>query len=352
MLRTAFRRKVNDGPSAKGGPSPWLLIAVMATLIGIIGHFARPAAKNRVMTGVEAAVKNTPAPAIVSRHENSRPAISEDAQAARLVGLVHDFNHETNPNQREDLLAVWVAEIKTDEISGCLNFLKSASPPDLALDLSRRLLRRWTDVSPEKASAWLAALQPDRQLALLDDVAIPWANSDPTNAMKWAESFPDDAARRQALAAVAGEAIRSQPLLALEIAVELPAGPQQVDLVRRGAMQWTSEDAGSAVAWIKQIPADDLRNQAMSGAAIVWSASEPVAAANLALEELPPGRLLDDTVISIVERWAQQQPEAATGWADQFAAGPLRNAALENIRAQIQRKKEEETSPSAGTRRM
>jgi hypothetical protein len=164
--------------------------------------------------------------------------------------------------------------------------------------------------------------------------------------------LPDDAVHRQALATVAGEVIRSQPLMALKMAIDLPAGPQQDDLIRRGAMQWASEDADSAVAWIKEIPASDLRNQAMSGAAMVWSASEPVTAANLAVDELPPGRLLDDTVIAIVQRWAQKDPVAAAAWVEQFPAGPLRDTAIENLRAQIQRQLEETSSTEAGTRQM
>ena len=171
-------------------------------------------------------------------------------------------------------------------------------------------------------------------MAMLDDVAIVWANNSPTNAMNWAGSLPDNTARCTALAAVAGEAVRSQPLMALQIALDLPAGQQRDDLIRRGAMQWASEDANGAVAWVNQIPQGDLRNQALSGVAIVWSANEPVTAATLALNELPPGRLLEDTVVSIIQRWAQQQPEMAAAWVERFSEGELREAAVANLLVQ------------------
>jgi hypothetical protein len=359
MPRTALSQNVNDGPSATGGPSPWLLIAIMVVSIGAIEHFARRTPKGSAITGTNAVIKTSSAPAktasapaIVSRYEKFPRAFLEDPHADRLAGLVRDFAKETDPDKREDLLTAWAAEIKTDDIPSWLNFLQSASPSDLAQNLSQRLLRHWTGVTPEEASAWLGLLPSDRQLALLDAVAVPWANGNPTNAMNWASSLPDDAVHRQALATVAGEVIRSQPLIALKMAIDLPAGPQQDDLIRRGAMQWASEDADSAVAWIKEIPASDLRNQAMSGAAMVWSASEPVTAANLAVDELPPGRLLDDTVIAIVQRWAQKDPVAAAAWVEQFPAGPLRDTAIENLRAQIQRQLEETSSTEAGTRQM
>lgn len=68
--------------------------------------------------------------------------------------------------------------------------------------------------------------------------------------------------------------------------------------------------------------------------AIVWSASAPVDAATWALNELPPGRLLDDTVVSIVQRWAQRDMDGATAWVEQFPEGALRAAAVENLLAQ------------------
>ena len=51
-----------------------------------------------------------------------------------------------------------------------------------------------------------------------------------------------------------------------------------------------------------------------------------------------------------VEHWAQQQSEAAIAWANQFPTGPLRDTAMENIRAQIQR--QQEASTETGTQQM
>jgi hypothetical protein len=62
--------------------------------------------------------------------------------------------------------------------------------------------------------------------------------------------------------------------------------------------------------------------------------SAPVDAATWALKELPPGRLLDDTVVSIVQRWAQRDMDGATAWVKQFPEGALRAAAVENLLAQ------------------
>jgi len=329
MRRPAPTKKVNDGPSAKGGPSLWFCLAVAVMLTLGIGHLTRPAAvkKTEPLAGT-ATDWHSAVP-----HERERESFFEDPQANRFAVLARDFERESTPIMREDMIAAFLASITADEMPGWLSYLQSATPVELAQDLSHRLIRQWTDATPGKASAWIATLPPNQQSAMLDDVVIVWANNDPTNAMNWARSLPDSAVRGQALTSVASETIRSQPLMALEIALDLPSGQQRDDLIQRGAMQWASVDAASAVAWVEQIPAGDLRNQTLSSVAIVWSASEPVAAANLALKNLPPGRSLDDTVISIVQRWAQREPEAAMAWVEQFPVGPLRETAVENLLA-------------------
>jgi len=330
MRRNSPSKKVNDGPSAKGGPSVCLMLTAAVILTAGVVHLARPGAPAKM---VEPVAASPASPAAISR-EYHQAIVFENPQADRFATLVRNFEGESDPGKREDTTVAWLADIKADEIPAMLEFLQSATPAELAQDLSKRLIRQWTGTAPENAAAWLETLPPENQTALLDDVAITWANNNPTNAMNWAASLSDNAARSQALTAVAGEAVRSQPLMALQIALDLPASESRDDLIRRGAMQWASNDACSAAAWVNQIPAGDLRNQALSGVAIVWSASAPVDAANWALNELPPGRLLDDTVISIIQRWAQQDMNGATAWVKQFPEGALRTTAMENLLAQ------------------
>lgn len=324
MPQSASRKKVTDGPP-NGGSSPWLLAGLVGLAVVILSLVTRPS--------IQVPRRQSPpttAPKASASVEYREP-IFEDPQANAFAMLVRDLARETDQNQRDAIVSAWLAQIKTDEISRSLTFLQGALPADLAQDLSKRLLRRWADAAPEQASAWLATLPSDQQSAMVDDVAVPWANNNATNAITWAKSMSDDTARRQALAAVAGEVVRSQPLLALDMILDLPAGAERDSLIRRGVMEWASADATGAIDWVKQIPAGDLRNQAVSGVAIVWSANEPVAAANFALNELSPGRVLDDTVVSIVQRWAQKDSAAAAAWVDQFPAGPLRDTAVENL---------------------
>jgi hypothetical protein len=57
-------------------------------------------------------------------------------------------------------------------------------------------------------------------------------------------------------------------------------------------------------------------------------------AASLAADALPPGRLQDDAVARIAQRWSQRQPEIAAAWVEQFPRGELKRAAVESVSAQ------------------
>ena len=165
-------------------------------------------------------------------------------------------------------------------------------------------------------------------------VAIEWANVDLDSTIAWARQLPGAAEQKTLLLAAANEAARTDPMAALRIAVTLPADGERNETIRRAATEWTSHDATSAVDWAKQIPDEILRSQVLAAEAVAWSESKPESAATLAVENLPTGRLLDDTVVSIVQRWAQRQPEAAAAWVEQFPEGTLRVTAMENLIAQ------------------
>jgi hypothetical protein len=65
--------------------------------------------------------------------------------------------------------------------------------------------------------------------------------------------------------------------------------------------------------------------------ATIWGETDPVAAATLVLNALPPGKEQDDAVVGIVQRWAQSAPEQVSVWVAEFPEGPLREVALENV---------------------
>ena len=256
-----------------------------------------------------------------------------------LTRLIQNLQAEDDPMKREQLIADFFAGLQTGDIATALGFLKDAQPAEIALDLSRRLVRIWAESNPNDAAAWINGLPAGKQRQIaMDNLAIIWANSQLTDAINWGQSLGDEDERNRALTAVANEAVRVDPQTALQLAVGLPADSQRDDLIRRAAMEWAAGDVTNAVAWAEQIPDATLRATVMAGEAVAWAKQAPESAATLAVQELPAGRLQEDTVVSIIQRWAEQQPEAAAAWVALFPEGPLRNVAIENLVVQWSQK--------------
>jgi hypothetical protein len=57
----------------------------------------------------------------------------------------------------------------------------------------------------------------------------------------------------------------------------------------------------------------------------------PELSLRMAVDELPAGELQNAAVISIIQRWAQRNPEVAAAWVGQFQAEPLRRVATRNL---------------------
>jgi hypothetical protein len=236
---------------------------------------------------------------------------------------------EGDPMRGEELMSGWVEGIAQGDIPAVLDLLKIGNQADATKDVAARLLRRWAENDPATAGAWALGLAtgPVRTESLYG-VSIVWAGQDLAVAVEWARQLPDHAERQGALLQAAYEAARAAPKEALTLAKEIPAGPARNDLITHAAMQWAAVEPEQAAGWAREIPDQSLRERVLSVIATAWGDRDPVAAAGLALASLSPGRLQDEAVIGIVQRWVQNGPEAASAWVDQFPAGELRESAL------------------------
>jgi hypothetical protein len=197
------------------------------------------------------------------------------------------------------------------------------------------VLRRWSMADPVSAAAWAGQLSAatSRRMALRI-VAIEWAGVDMQAATAWVREMPDPAETKELLRAVSAEAVRTDPVEALHLAVELSEGEDGDETIRRAAMEWASKDTAGAMEWAKTIPDQGLRHAVLAAELVAWAETAPETAAGHALETLPAGRLLDDTVVSIVQRWAQSDARAAAAWVERFPESSLRAAAIENLLSQ------------------
>jgi hypothetical protein len=311
----------------------WLCAGIVGLLFYGLAHArmrSKTAARASLPDVAQAEQQQTPAGRLNReslREKSPREIYFEKALAA--------IQAEEESGQRDIMLAALEGQIPVADIQTTLNALQNLAPDSLADEFSQRLLRRWTRRDGHAAAAWAEQIPtgPMRNEAL-SVVAIEWANTALGDAEAWARQLPDDAERAAALFAVADEAVRTEPVEALRLVVELPADPRREELIRHAATEWAAQDPTGAVAWAEQIPDAALRVKVLAGEAVSWAEQNPEAAATLAVEKLPPGRLQEDAVISIVQRWAQQQPEVAIAWVEQFPETPLRTLAMAVIREQ------------------
>jgi len=186
------------------------------------------------------------------------------------------------------------------------------------------------------AAAERAARLPDGppRHSELQKTVVDWVNDDPQSAIAWVRDLPDESERQELLLSISGEMLRTDPVSAMRLAVELPASAACDDIIRRATMEWVSEDPASAMEWAEKISDEPLRQVVLAAGFVAWSETEPANAATRALEKLSAGRLLDDTLVSIVQRWAQTDARGAAAWVERFPEGSLRAAAIENLLGQ------------------
>ncbi len=166
----------------------------------------------------------------------------------------------------------------------------------------------------------------ERQAAIAAAMRL-WSRDHFEDAVTWAGQLPDAAERQSAEESAAFEQARIDPFKALNLASTLKATARRDEIIMRAATEWTLIAPDAASSWADSIADDALRCQVISGVALTLADREPLSAANLAVDRLPPGPLQDKVVLGIVQRWGLTNPNAATAWVAGFPEGSLRDAA-------------------------
>jgi hypothetical protein len=226
-----------------------------------------------------------------------------------------------------------IAAMDPSELRDALESLQNTDAGEKRdLELRTLMIRRWVEIDPSAATAWVMAMPAGaaREDAF-ENIAILRANHDLAEAVAWVKNLPAGPEKESAQFAIANEAVRTRPEEALRLVSELPESAANDELIRRAAMEWTGKNQVDALAWAKEIEDADLRSRVCAGIAIAWSETDPAAAGTFAANDISPGRLQNDLVVSIVQRWAQTAPEEAAAWVADFPPGELRQAAVENL---------------------
>jgi hypothetical protein len=169
--------------------------------------------------------------------------------------------------------------------------------------------------------------------AALEQVAIAWANTDLSAAAGWVHAWPEGDNKESATLDLAYEAARTEPTDALELASSLPPTRERDDLLVLAVSQWSVIDSGTAAAWAMNVLDSSLRQRLVAAVAVASAEQDGAGAATLAANAIGAGDEQERAAVSIVQRWAQNSPQAAVAWVSQFPDLPYRDAAVRNLLA-------------------
>lgn len=182
------------------------------------------------------------------------------------------------------------------------------------------------DSSPEAMLAQMQAETAAKQAELNRWRA--WAARDLKDALAALATIPNDPDRGQIVQAICVDQIKTNPALAVELAQSLQSCTSVVeDLVQ----QWAQTDSAAAFAWSSAQPAGFERDRLMDGVATVLSRTEPEQAASLVVDQISPGPLRNQTVMTVAYQWGLQNLAAAAAWVKTFPPGPLQASATEEL---------------------
>jgi hypothetical protein len=123
------------------------------------------------------------------------------------------------------------------------------------------------------------------------------------------------------------ELISTDARKAFAMATELPPGPECDDVLVWSIREWALADPLPAIDRARATADEPLRERLLAAALVEWSQIDPVAAARAAALELREGRVQDNAVVAITQRWVQVAPDDAAAWIHDFAPGELQDAA-------------------------
>jgi hypothetical protein len=232
-------------------------------------------------------------------------------------------------NAGDPVLAAGKQRVSAEEL---FSPRRHGARPPLPSEDELEYVRQLAESDP-RAAALCAGQFPATALRVdaIEAVAIAWANQDLPSAIEWSHQLADENERQRAQICIAFEAARAEPLTALALAIPLNADPDRDELIRHAAGEWAATAPEAAAEWARRIENAPLRTRTLASIATVWAEMDPRAAATLAIEELEAGRLREDTVVGVVQRWAQREPADAAAWIVTFEEGELRAAALYNL---------------------
>lgn len=335
-------------PAVRGTPIWRFLPPVLA--IGVLvgaGVLARNKATEQASTpdAIAAMTSASRMPHAVADAETVDPAAyfpeppENQKWSQPLKTALHGIFRETNEAARSMQIQQAAAAIALADFPEVLSYLRQFDREDLSAsltaDLANGIMERWAGADLKGLSDWAAQSPPG---TLRDDaiscVVQETAAKDPAAAETWSRELRDPEARTSALRDLAQHQTVDHPEEALRLLKDLPQDPEDLETnaqISLAASNWAHDHPEDATRWVGQLEASPMKTEALAGIAISMAEKSPAAAAAFAVDEMPVCQRQSDTVVGVVQLWAQQDPLTAADWVSQFPAGPMKDSASRTL---------------------
>jgi hypothetical protein len=120
------------------------------------------------------------------------------------------------------------------------------------------------------------------------------------------------------------ELTEAQIVLALQ---SLTADEANRSMLGNLTQQWATRNYSAALAWAMEYVAGEARDGLIQRIAFVRVQDWPFDAAQLVVQEIPPGPVQDEAAITVLHQWALKDQVGADAWVQRFPEGELRERA-------------------------
>jgi hypothetical protein len=287
----------------------------------------------------------------------SRLSETDPAAAVALIASV------TNISNLHRVTSTFSALAEIDPKSA-LEYCAKLRGSEIGVAAYTGALSGWSANAPREAANYVLDLSTDESLFYaFDEVAANYLMTDPTGAIEWLQTLPEDSrVRNVSLQSVIGEISNHTPELAAKFAALLPGDNDSLDFKILGE-RWARVDPEEALVWAATLPDPQSRAFTLAGAMSVWAQSAPIEAANylqhltgFELEESTravvktmfnddplttarwvqafPEPLLEKVISEFVPDWINLDIAAATVWINSLPPGPGREMAFNHLPVQ------------------
>ncbi len=134
-----------------------------------------------------------------------------------------------------------------------------------------------------------------------------------------------------ALSTFCNQLAQEHPAEAMQAAEQLNLNKADKTILPNLLQQWAGADASAALSWASTQPSGDDRNELILRIAYVQSKTDPQAAANIVITQIPPGRAQNEAAMTVISQWAGRDFTGASAWVAQFPTGVLRTRAIAEL---------------------